>query len=388
MQLVTFNEVLTTLCDEFDELISPKSISRTNTNIIYLLLKAFAKGFELINNICAVVSYKFDPANCSDEDLSSVAYIVGTERLKGSASGLHILVHNTTTSDKTLLTGTYSYALDDDTTFTFDVTEDKVIEAENYIDVIAMSEEIGSFPVTAQSSITITSEQTIPDGITFSCTDNTSLLGIEEETDLAFRQRVLTTTDRQNSIVELQTAIRNLPYIFDCKIKFNDSLDSIVYDGYTIPSYTMLICYSGSARNEIAETVAKYSIFPTVNTEDSVPVYYENEVFNGGRYTVYITPFKKTLFSVNVIYKINNVYISDYDAKQTIRKALMNTYVSEVHQDYIKEDEVYNIIEDLDISGIEVLGVNLSVNGQDVNYVQVPVSRIAELEDVLFTKVD
>ena len=263
-----------------------------------------------------------------------------------------------------------------------------MIEAENYIDVIAMSEEIGSFPVTAQSSITVTSEQTIPDGITFSCTDNTSLLGIEEETDLAFRQRVLTTTDRQNSIVELQTAIRNLPYIFDCKIKFNDSLDSITYDGYTIPSYTMLICYSGSERNEIAETVAKYSIFPTVNTADSVPVYYENEVFNGGRYTVYITPFKKTLFSVNVIYKINNVYISDYDAKQTIRKALMNTYVSEVHQDYIKEDEVYNIIENLDISGIEVLGVNLSVDGQDVNYVQVPISRIAELEDVLFTKVD
>ena len=31
-----------------------------------------AKGYEVINNVCVVLSNKFDPANCSDEDLVSV----------------------------------------------------------------------------------------------------------------------------------------------------------------------------------------------------------------------------------------------------------------------------------------------------------------------------
>ena len=85
MQLMTFNESLTKLCDDFDELILPRKIARSKTNIIYLLFKAIAKGYEIINNVCVVLSNKFDPANCSEEDLVSVASLVGTEKLKGSA---------------------------------------------------------------------------------------------------------------------------------------------------------------------------------------------------------------------------------------------------------------------------------------------------------------
>ena len=48
MQLKTFNEILTGLCDDFDYLISPRFIARTNNNIIYLLFKAIAKGYEVI----------------------------------------------------------------------------------------------------------------------------------------------------------------------------------------------------------------------------------------------------------------------------------------------------------------------------------------------------
>ena len=47
MQLLTFNEILTKLCDDFDELISPRMMARSNTNIVYLLFKAIAKGYEI-----------------------------------------------------------------------------------------------------------------------------------------------------------------------------------------------------------------------------------------------------------------------------------------------------------------------------------------------------
>ena len=133
MVLMTFDTILTQLCDDFDELIAPKKISRSNFNIIYLIFKAIAKGWEIINNVCVVLSNKFDPAKCSDEDLESVASLVGTERRKGSASGLKITVHNTGEADVTLLAGLYYYALDEETKFEFEVTSDKIIPSESNV---------------------------------------------------------------------------------------------------------------------------------------------------------------------------------------------------------------------------------------------------------------
>jgi hypothetical protein len=65
---------------------------------------------------------------------------------------------------------------------------------------------------------------------------------------------------------------------------------------------------------------------------------------------------------------------------------LFNRFVSEVHVDYVKEDDVYNLIEELGISGIELLGVNLKYNGNNVNYIEVPKTRIPELTQVIFTQ--
>ena len=204
MQLKTFDTILTELCDNFDELIAPRVIARSNTNIIYLLFKAIAKGYELINNICVVLSNKFDPAKCSSEDLESVASLVGTNRRSGSASGLRIIARNTGIASATLLQGVYTYSLDDDTIFEFEVLSDTVIPSGETALFIAMSENIGSYPVTAQSGIEIVSKQIIPSDIAFDCTDNQALLGLAEESILAFRKRVLNTYDRQNTMVELE----------------------------------------------------------------------------------------------------------------------------------------------------------------------------------------
>lgn len=387
MELKTFDTILTTICDSFDSLISPRTLARSNTNIIYLIFKAAAKGYEIINNICVVLSNKFDPLYCSDDDLNSSANIVGTERNQGSATGLHITITNNGSVSVTLLAGLYTYALDDDTKFEFEVMENTVIASGSYISFIAMSEEIGQYPVTAQATITVTSEQPISSDLVFSCADNTALLGISEETDLEFRERINSETDRQNSMVELESEIRNLPYIFDCKVKFNPTNTEIEYDGYTIPAYTLAIFYSGEVKKEIAEKVCEKIICPTLQTIDSVEVFYENDIFIGGKHGVHLIPFAKTQYAVELIYKINNTYANEYDIQNEIRTALFNTFVSEKHVDYIKEDDFYNAIEALDITGIELLGVNLKYNNSNVNYIEIPSSRIPELTNVIFTPV-
>ena len=384
MELKTYDNILTEMCDNFDALISPKRLARVNSNVIYLMFKAISKGYEIINNVCVDLSNKFDPMNCSDEDLDSVASLVGTERNKGSASGLHIFIENTGETEVTLLQGTYIYKLDDETHFEFEVLRDESLAVGAQLDYIAMSNKIGKFEVTAQTEITVESSKAVPEGLVFSCSDNLYLLGLDAESSIDFRKRINSNTDRQNTVFALEEYIRNLPYAFDCKIKFNNTNSDITVDGITIPPFNALIFYSGEIKNELAEKIADRIMFPTVATENSVEVTYENDVFASGEYKVNIVPFIKDAYNIVVTYKADEQFVNVYDAKEEITKALKIGLVAEKHKDYVKEDDVYNIIENLNIAGFEVLGIDLVHNGNNVSYIAVPTSKIAELKNVNF----
>lgn len=384
MKLLTFNEILTKLCDDFDILISPRTIARSNTNIIYLIFKAVAKGFELINNICVILNNKFDPSNCSVEDLDSISAMVGTNRLQGSASGLHIIVTNITEEEATLLAGTYYYALDDNTTFYFEVLEDTVISGNSYITLIAMSENIGSYAVTAQSKLIITSTVIIPNALEFSCQDNSNLLGTAKESDYEFRKRILSRTDNQDTIIELENTLKNLPYLFDCRCKFNQTVDTIDYDGILIPPFSLAVFFSGMPKNEIANIIASHIICPTVVTDDSVELIYENKVFVGDKYKVNIIPFGELLFDVNIILHIDINYVSETTTKAEMTKALNTALIGTVHKDYVKEDDVYTVLNNLNIAGVNVLGVNLIYNEVETEYIIVPSSKVPKIHKINF----
>lgn len=386
MQILTFDEILTKICDDFDTLISPKKIARTNTNILYLVFKAISKGFEIINNVCVELSNKFDPASCSEEDLQSVADLVGTERLKGSATGLLINITNTSNENVTLLAGTYTYKYDDDVSFTGTVLSDTVISALNTLSLIFMSDSIGSYAITEQSDIkaSVTADVAISSDLSFSCDDNASLLGSEEESDIDFRKRILNTTDRQNTLVELETEIKNLPYIFDCKVKYNPTDDVIDVDGASLSPYKMFIYCSGDIRNEIAEVVAKYSFYQT--QEDSTTTHetltYENEVFANGGCEIIVNYFKKLNFNVGVRYIVDTNFLSASSAREQITSALLKDYRSQLHIEFIREADIYNIIEALDIAGLTLLSVDLKYNNEAVDYIAVPPSCLVYLENV------
>ena len=386
MQILTFDEILTKICDAFDTLISPKKIARTNTNILYLVFKAISKGFEIINNVCVELSNKFDPASCSEEDLQSVADLVGTERLKGSATGLLINITNTSNENVTLLAGTYTYKYDDDVSFTGTVLSDTVISALNTLSLIFMSDSIGSYAITEQSDIkaSVTADVVINSDLSFSCADNTSLLGTEEESDIEFRKRILNTTDRQNTLVELETEIKNLPYIFDCKVKYNPTDDAIDIDGASLSPYKMFIYCSGDIRNEIAEVVAKYSFYQT--QEDSTTTHetltYENEVFANGGCEIIVNYFKKVNFSVDVRYIVDTNFLSASSAREQITSVLLKNYRSQLHIDFIREADIYNVIEALDIAGLTLLSVDLKYSNEAVDYIAVPPSCLVYLENV------
>lgn len=386
MEVKSFDTILTKMCDDFEELIAPRKIARANTNIIYLMFKAISKGLEVINNVCVVLSNKFDPAKCSVEDLDSVAMIVGTERRTGSGSGLQIIIKNTTLDDKLLLRGVYTYELDDETKFIFEVLEDKTMHPADTAIYMAMSEQVGSFPVTAQEDITVTSTTSIPDGLQFNCSDNSALLGTARETDLEFRNRILNGYDDQDSIIELENQLKNLPYLFDCQVRFNNLVTSVVYDDILIPAFTAIIFFSGSPRSEIANIIANKIICPTVQTSDSVPVEYHSPALINGKQTFYLVPFKTTDFKITVHLKYNELYISEYDVTNTIKTKLMVRFAPEVHADYVTEEDVYDVLKTINLPSVEVLSIDLIQNNEVVNFIEVPASRIPKLLDVDFER--
>ena len=383
--VMSFDEILTKLCDDFDELISPKRIARSNTNIIYLIFKAVAKGCELVNNICVTLDRKFDPERCTNEDLISVAHIVGTERRRGTASGLHIFVTNTNLQAVTLRAGVYVYALDDEVAFEFEVISDTVLEPSERKGYIAMSRSIGRFPVTEQTSITITSEQTIPDGLNFSNSNNNSLLGNEEESILAFRKRILGDYTRQESMHELEEALRNLPYIFDCKVAYNNTSSPVSVGSYTLPPMTCAIFYSGEAKREIAQIVASYIVCPTLSAPSGVTLRYESSVFVNGYHNVNIIPFEKLQFTLDVAYRVDDEYTNVEVVLQELNTLLMDNFASEKRRDIIKEEDIYEVIASSNkLTGLTVLSVNLRVGGVLTDYIEVTQAQIAELTHINF----
>lgn len=394
METMTYTEILTTMCAYFDATISPRKLSRTNTNIIYLILKAIAKGYEVINSVCVVLDNKFDPEYCSDADLESTASLVGTDREAGAYSGLLITATNSDISEATILAGTYSYKLDDDTTFSFTRDTDTVIEAGSYKQFIALSDTIGSYSVTEQKSVDVSgvdvteSTLVLPDNVTFSCSDNSDILGYEEETDLAFRTRLASTTDRQDTINELQTKIKNQTYIFDCKIVFNNTEDSVAYGDYTIPSYYMLIMVSGDMKDAIADIVAQYGVYPTVETDDSTELFYKNDVFASGSYSVFVNEFVYYEYTINMAYALDTTYNTQARAESTMLSGLYTSLNTNEHSDTVTEKDVYDAIDDLNVIGVTLLSVSLLVDRVAVDYISIDKTKISKLTGVTFTEVE
>ena len=380
MRLTTYDEFLTELCDNFDSLIAPAKIRRTNRNVVYLLLKAFSKGLELVNSVCYALSGRFDPRYCADDDLDSSAALVGTVRRPGSGSGLRVVVTNTDEYTPVVLyAGTYIYAYNADVNFTFEVPSDITLEGNGYVMLIAMSDRIGSFPVTAQSSIAVTSEQSIAPALNFSCEDNTYLQGRAEESLQDFRERLRRSTDRQSGIIELEDELKALPYLFDARCVYNNTGNETLVGNVAVPYSYMAVFAEGDMRADIARIVSEHIICPTVSTADSTALRYENDLFISGYQEVHVIPFEHIYYKLHIDYAAEELYINPAQTQSKITHALRLEFNVPVHRDIVSENDIYEFLSGLGIPGVRFLAVQLSSGGTAYPYIEVPKSIIAQI---------
>lgn len=381
----TYTEILTAICDEYDSYIAPKRIRRDNTNFLYLVFKAIAKGYERISNIYVLLRGKFDPEVCSDADLESIAKIAGTKKKQGNYSGLVVTIANTGSETVIVESGQYSYALDDSVNFLFTINTDIELSALQSVEVAAFSDQKGAYRVSDVLALPVTrvDEAAIHPDIRFSCADNELLQGSLDESNIDFRKRVLNDTTRQDTIKELELDIANLPYIFDCKLVFNQTQDAVDVGGVSVPPYHLLVNINGDPRKEIASIIAERNIYPTVEVDPAKVITYDSDVFIGGYYPVYYNTFSYIDFDVSLKYVYNPEIVAEATIVESISAALQKFKTTQKHEPFVTEDIFYDVVKSLYLPSFKLLDVKLLVDSLEVDYVSVPPTSIPRLVSII-----
>lgn len=387
MQIRTYDEILTTLCDTFDSFISPKRIYRDDSNTVYLILKSIAKGYEVdINAAANVVNNKFSPDKNDDFDLESLARLVGTDKMDGKSSGLIIYAFNDSDVEGILSAGEYYYQYDATTRFSFTLLSDVHVAASSSQMFVSFSVENGNYPVSSQSNIVIrrVDEGALDPDFVFSCENNADILGRTSESNYEFRSRILSDTDRQDLFSEMETALRSLPRILDARVMFNPTDDAVVVDGISIPPYHFLLAINGDVTNEVADTVARYGYFPSTQVSPTDVVVFSNPLFVGGAYPVYFTHFGFLDYDVRVTYEYDDRLTSEAVVEREIASILNKYKFPSSHKEFVTEGTYYDELKNITTPSFRVLDVALVVSGVDQSYINVPRTRYPRLNTIVF----
>jgi hypothetical protein len=388
----SIDEETTALAEVYDGLIAPKKIWRNNNNKLYLILRAYAAGKVGLNDAALALHSRFDPLYCDDTDLYSTAKLVGTDFKQGAGSLLSITIRNKDTEEpKVFAAGVYHYQSATGMVFSFETANDYSFNPAETRVVSAISQLKGSYEVDHNGGIKLyrSDSASIDGAFVFSCDSNAGQLGYLDEDAFAFRTRILSDADRQDHIKELELAIRNLPNIFECNLKFNGGTEPVEYDGLTLRPRELLIMITGSPTSKIAELVVEEVCYATHKVSDEMVVYYENPLYVNGKYPVYFKYHDTTDFSLSITYQYDSTKLKPAQIEEAIN-ALFKPYTQMVtHIDMFGEEAAYKTLSGLNLPNVTILDVDvLSSDGTVGPYIRIPATRLPHLTGIAFTPID
>jgi hypothetical protein len=388
----SIDEETAELADIYDGLIAPKKVWRNYNNKRYLILRAYAAGKVGLNDAARALRNRYNPLYCDDLDLYSTAKLVGTDFKKGSGSLLRITIFNKDTEERKIFTaGAYRYQSAAGMVFSFETVNDYFFDPEETKVVSAISQSKGSYEVGANTDLKVyrSDGSAIDAAFVFSCEDNSGQLGCPDENAFDFRTRILNDADRQDHIKELESAIRNLPNIFECNLKFNVKTEAAEYDGIVLQPRELLVTVTGVPTGEIARLVAEEVCYATHKINDEQTVYYENPLYIDGKYPVYFKYHDKTDFSLSITYQYDSTKLKPAQVEDAIN-ALFKPYTRMVtHIGTFSEETAYKALSAFNMPNVKILDADvLDGSGEGVPYIRIPVTRLPHLTGIVFTPVD
>jgi len=391
MRDLSFDEILTLIEDAFDANVAPKRLVRNNDNKMHLMFKADAKGYAVVNEMVMALSQRFDPELCDTSDLQHIAKIIGTRKIEGKASAVGITAKNSsTTASDTLAAGTYQFTSASGERFTFTVDVDRPFSASESKVYYALSQDAGAFRVTsmAYASVSRADGESIPSNFTFSCADNLGYLGRDEETDLEFRRRLISSSDRDDIINEIETAIKSIPGVYECNCVFNALNTQATYDSIELGPKELLVIITGVATDELASAVASRCHYATHMVNAQQVVYYDSPLYVNERYPVYFKYHDTVDYTMTVAYSYDSSKIKQAQAEIELGAILDKLRGQNTHVDKVTEKDVYDLLGNSGIVSVSILNVDLAIGGTPVSYVPVPKTRLPNLTGVVFLATD
>jgi hypothetical protein len=387
----SLDEVTSMICDAYDELIAPKRIWRNNDNKLYLIFRACAAGIRLVFNIALALRWRFDPQRCSEDDLLSAAKLVGTEFQKGSGSAVRITVSNAHTLEaRTLAAGVYNYTSVSGMVFSFNLTADVEFASGASNAVTAVSREKGRYSVGDNSSIKLFRSDgfSIDKAFKFSCEENSGLLGYPDEDLLSFRQRVLSSANRQDHLKELELKIKSLPDIFECGLTFNPDRFPAEYDGVTLAPLELLVTITGTPSDKLAELVVKDTQYSTHMTDPANVVFYRNDQYVNGKYPVYFRYHAKADFALEIEYQYSSQKLKKAQVEAEFNRLLSGYKNAVVHTDMIRELDIYGRLAAAGLPDVTPLAVSIVADGNRLPYFTIPATRTPNLTAITYESLD
>jgi hypothetical protein len=391
LEAKSIDEITAEMVDNYDAYIFPKKIWRNHNNKLYLIFRSIAAGFKLLLDAVLSLRQRFDPLTCDEEDLYTTCKLVGTEIKQGTGSILQITVINKDeTKSRMLYAGVYNYASASGMIFSFETANDYLFSPMEQMVVSAISNAKGSYPVTKNAGITLVRSDAanIDSAFVFSCADNSGRLGYPDEDTISLRQRLVNDTTRQDHIKELELKIRNLPNIFECGLVFNPSLQPMTYDDIELLPFELLVTITGHPTNEIAKLVAADVVYATHKISEDMVVYYENELYIGGRYAVYYKLHDTTDFSLSILYRYNREKLKPEQVEEALTRLLEGYTRAVTHVDTVSKNDIYDTVKNHGLPSVKVLDVGIMVNGEPVPFLRIPRTRLPHLTGIGFTAID
>lgn len=394
MSVPSYNldQIMALMGDTFDSAVTPRRIFRNNKNRVWLLFQGIAAGFRLINDMVVSLGSKFDPANCTDEDLQSTALLVGTRFKEGKSSFVQInFKNNDTAAPHNILAGEYLFVSTSGQNFYMTLDSTMVIAASGTAMMIFASESKGSFEVGANNSAQVsrTDLSSIDPNFSFSTFSNTRYLGYQDETPFDFRNRVLNDTNRQDAIAELELAIRNLPEILEANLFFNASGTDSVVDGITVPPFNLLVVVTGFPALSLAETIIEKTVYLTVEVEPEDTINIVDSHFSGGVFPVHFARHQYTDFSLTITYRYDGNKIVKANAESSMSTALNGKWHNgSQYLATLTVGDVFELIEALNLTSVQPLQIDMLLGAVPVFFIDFLKTRLPNLSVIEYVGIN
>jgi hypothetical protein len=394
MSVESYNldQIMALMGDTFDGAITPRRIFRDNKNRVWLLFQGIAAGFRLINDMVVSLKSKFDPANCTDEDLQSTALLVGTKFKNGKSSFVQInFTNNDTVASHDILAGDYLFVSTGGQSFRMTLDADVTVAASGVAMMIFASDDKGAFAVGAGSNAQVSRVDlsSIDPNFSFSTLSNARYLGYLDEDAFDFRVRILNDTNRQDAIAELELAVRNLPEILEANLFFNPSGTDAVIDGITVPPFNLLVVVTGFPALSMAQTIIAKTMYLTVEVDPADTLNIVDSHFSGGVFPVHYTKHQYTDFELTITYRFDGNKIVQANAESAMSVALNGKWhQGSQYVETLTVGDVFELLESLNLTSVQPLQIDMMLGITPVFFIDFLKTRLPNLSNISFVGIN